>query len=317
MYFWRCYRLVNLLESSCGSPTPRFVSFAFTHVGRWSSESLQMAAKLVYSSLVRAHNCAPILYVYTNDPQMHATLPKLTTMNTRTNIIVVVQNVTAITSRGYDKFRDLSMYKMDVVREHLIHGEHIIWIDLDTLVFVDLSPMVQEDVGCTVGWQHGKRGLPKELVLKMFSGVNVPPKYDSYGDLWSLNLKALDEIASLYKEQTEKNITRPMYDVQGYMSILMSQGSTNIKILQQIMPNHSFGFQCSNFTHPNVEFFKPKIMNQELHCPDVQGIGLGSKVGSISFTSPTFKRTILSDPVKFSSISDPEVREWFKRWFFL
>jgi hypothetical protein len=209
------------------------------------------------------------------------------------------------------------MYKMDVVREHLNHGERLIWIDLDTLVFADLSPMIQEDVGCVVGWQNGKMGLRSKLVLKMFSGVNVLPKFDVYGDLWSLNLKALDEISSLRMEQKEKNISRPWYDLQGYMSILMSQGSTNFKILQEIMPNYSYGFQCSNYKHPDVEFFKPKIINKELHCPDNQGIGLGSKVGSISFTSPTFKRTILSDPVNFSAILDPDVREWLKKWFYV
>lgn len=277
------------------------------------------AIRLMYSSLARAHSCAPLLYLYTNSVNIANKVSLLnTTMQTRTNIQAIVRKVSTIKRRGFeDTWRELSRHKLDVVTEHMARGERLVWMDLDTLVFVDLTPAFREDVAWAVGWSHGKSGVGSAAELaQIYSGVNVSPKLEVNGDLWLLNMDAINETIALETELKQNNATLPAYDLQGYFSILLTRNSTNFKVLQDIIPDYSYGFQCSSFSHPTATAFRPQVIDGELHCPDNQGVGLSSKVGSISFTSPTFRDVILRDPVNFSGISVPASREWLKQWFY-
>eukprot|EP00977_Amphora_coffeiformis_P018018 scaffold6091_cov164-Amphora_coffeaeformis.AAC.2 len=145
-------------------------------------------------------------------------------------------------------------------------------------MFTDLSQAFAEDIAWVVGRGHGKNGTG-EISGRFFSGTKVPLKFEVMGDLWSLNSKAFAEVFALESEQAQKNITRPEYDLQGYMSILMAKGSSKFKLLQDMMPDYSFGFQCSGSLHPMPENFRPEVIEGELHRPDKEDNGLGSKVG--------------------------------------
>eukprot|EP00523_Entomoneis_sp_CCMP467_P011882 CAMPEP_0168718390 /NCGR_PEP_ID=MMETSP0724-20121128/492_1 /TAXON_ID=265536 /ORGANISM="Amphiprora sp., Strain CCMP467" /LENGTH=231 /DNA_ID=CAMNT_0008764899 /DNA_START=306 /DNA_END=998 /DNA_ORIENTATION=+ len=231
-------------------------------------------------------------------------------MNSSTNFIVTLKSPKIIPKRGYNKWRSLSRYKLDIFLKHIQQGERLVWTDVDTLVLTDLTPAMERNISWGVGWENGITGLTGGKRLHVYSRVKVEPSNQIQGDLWTLNLQGIKDVLLLEKEQVENNIAKPVYDLQGYFSILMSNGWPNFHLIQHLMPDYSFGFQCSGFKHPNKETFKPKVINGELICPDSDGIGLGSKVGAMSFTAHSFKKMILRDPVNFSAVSDEDSRQW-------
>lgn len=262
----------------------------------------------MYSSLVKAHQCTPLMYVYSNDPDALNNKLLRTTMNTETNIKVISRAVSAIDGHGYAaKWQALSSYKLDIMELHLKRNENVVWIDTDTLVFTDLRSVTTVASSWVVGWEHGRHFEAEHRVI---AGVPVPPEFEALGDLWTIDLETIQELRELETTQSRK----PMYDLQGYFSILMTQGSTRIDLLQRLMPGRSFGFQCSNWAHPNDENFQPIILENELHCKDRQGIEMSpSRVGAISFTANTFKTLMIQKGMLPNQ--DPKVASWFHRHF--
>ena len=130
------------------NPAIRFATFAFTQNAgeRWSVDATRRALKLMYSSLVRAHAIQPTLHVYTDIPDV---APLETTMGTRTDIVsrVCAESLPKMYTRKTtekatksSKWASLSRAKLDVVEDLILQqGGCVVWIDLDTLVFVDFS----------------------------------------------------------------------------------------------------------------------------------------------------------------------------------
>jgi hypothetical protein len=308
-----------VLERRCRTNVPRFVTFAFTEIGdkRWKRgvEDLKKSILYMYSSLVRSHLCVPTLYIYTNEPDQFTSENAIsrTTMRTKTNIVVRNHAMADINSHFYvNKWKGMSRYKLDIVTSHLINGERMVWIDADTLVFTNLTPAFLKSPSWVIGWQHGKSKSGSSVI----SDITIPDEFNSQGDLWAVNLPAIKEIENLETQLVKKSSSNlPLYDLQGYFSILMTQGSTNFKLLQKIMPEFNFGFHCSNYNHPNITNFTPYVEHgNHLHCTDKQGLGFPKEIGAISFTSLTFKAMVLdTNGIVTQSTS---VRRWFRRFFF-
>jgi hypothetical protein len=104
--------------------------------------------------------------VYTDVPEVVALE---TTMGTRTDIVSRVCDVTSLPINVYTKNDDkatlgskwasLSRAKLDVVEDLIFHkGGRVVWIDLDTFVFVDLTRAFRPSVASwVVGYQRENR----------------------------------------------------------------------------------------------------------------------------------------------------------------
>jgi hypothetical protein len=315
------------LEATCRNDVPLFVTFAFSHVGRWSITNMLNGIRYMYSSLVKSHRCKVVLFVYTNDPNIFKDQLQTTTMKTKANIVVRAQLLKDIPQ--YQNFYPnpwirLSRFKLDVVASMLKKNEHIVWIDIDTLVFIDLTSAFLNASSWVIGWQSGRGGLrgsyeaggggyrgPHENHSKTWakiSDVPIPPQFDAHGDLWAVDLEIVHEILRLERTLSKK----PDYDIQGYFSVLLTQGSSKLKLLQSILPMYSFGFQCANYAHflvPN----KIQVKDNKIHCSGEPGLGVSSNVGVISFTTPAFVDSMLGRTIFPNQNS--MVRSWIHDFF--
>jgi len=248
-----------------------------------------------------------LLYVYTENTEVLAGVQALnTTMGTRANITAHHISAASVDGHGFESsWISLSRYKLDIMANHLRQKERVIWIDLDTLVFTDLSSTFRQASTWVVGWQHGKHGVDQDLISIM--GRPIPSQYDSLGDLWAVDLDSIKEILDLEQSLTVK----PTYDLQGYFTLLLAQGSHNFRLLQDLMPHYAFGFQCSNFEHPTSSNLDLKVSGHHLQCADKQNLTLGTLVGSISFTAPTFQALFRNG----LEIADADARGCLEDWF--
>lgn len=136
----------------------QFVTFAFTkNAGdRWDTRSARTALRLMYSSLVRSQSTIPRLHVYTDAPDV---VPEKTTFGAKTQIVVHACHAQSFPENPYSKigkWAAVSRAKLDAVEDLLLqHGGRIIWIDLDTLVFVDLTKTFRQSPSWVVGYQRG------------------------------------------------------------------------------------------------------------------------------------------------------------------
>ena len=312
----------------------RFATFAFTQNAgdRWGVDATRRALKLMYSSLVRAHAITPTLHVYTDVPDV---VPLETTMGTRTDIVSRVCDATSLPKNVYtrnggkatknSKWASLSRAKLDVVEDLMLHGVGpVVWIDLDTLVFVDLARAFQRGASTwLVGYQRGMQctGL-KSCVGSHFRSVR--PEFDVLGDLWSLDLAAIEKVRDYERRWVSSRWVRkpPKYDLQAYFSLMLENGvlAENV-LLHNILPDLNFGFTCSNFEHPtstNMEISVDSDDAQRLRCPIPKGVKMSPRVGTLSFTAWSFQKMFLDEEKPtFDSLSDDQdVRAWFARWFY-
>ena len=315
-------------------PAIRFATFAFTRNAgdRWGVDETRRALKLMYSSLVRSHAIKPTLHVYTDVPDV---VPLETTMGTRTDIISRVCDVTSLPKNVYTKSSDkatknskwasLSRAKLDVVEDLILQqGGRVVWIDLDTLVFTDLACAFQRGASSwVVGYQRGIqcKGL-KHCAASHFQSVR--PEFDVLGDLWSLDLAAIEKVRDYERRWVSSRWMRrpPKYDLQAYFSLMLESGALPESVLlHNILPDLNFGFTCSNFQHPtsaNMEISVDKDDAQRLRCRVPKGVKMSARVGTISFTAWSFQKMFLDEEKPtFDSLSDDEdVCAWFARWFY-
>lgn len=199
-----------------------FVTFAFTENagGRWTSKQASRAIRLMYSSLVKSQSQFPRLHVYTDTPEV---IPNATTMETPVDIITHICKPNDFPRNPYtgtDEWKSLSRSKLDVVEQLIISRKNsIIWIDLDTIVFVDLG--ISATTSWVVGYQNGSCEGAKtcswEHVQNGGAVVRqIEPKYDTLGDLWSVNLQAINAFKRYEKTHIESGLELPRYDIQGF-----------------------------------------------------------------------------------------------------
>ena len=223
------------------------------------------------------------------------------------------------------KWASLSRAKLDVVEDLMLHGVGpVVWIDLDTLVFVDLARAFQRGASTwLVGYQRGMQcnGL-KSCVGSHFRSVR--PEFDVLGDLWSLDLAAIEKVRDYERRWVSSRWVRkpPKYDLQAYFSLMLENGvlAENV-LLHNILPDLNFGFTCSNFEHPtstNMEISVDSDDAQRLRCPIPKGVKMSPRVGTLSFTAWSFQKMFLDEEKPtFDSLSDDQdVRAWFARWFY-
>jgi len=122
----------------------------------------------------------------------------------------------------------------------------------------------------------------------------IEPKYDTLGDLWSVNLQAINVFKKYERKHIESGLELPKYDIQGFFSLMLQDGVLPVVLLHDELDN-SFGFFCSNFKHPSVDNLELTVDAGLLVCPARPGVDMATKVGSISFTAPTFQQLFLDE----------------------
>ena len=312
-------RKLRLMQRVPKRGSIEFFTFAFTQVGtRWTADSSRRAISMIYTSLENSQQQAPILNVYTNDFRI---VPNVSSSAARGGGIVVhIRDPASFPRNPYSSqnpWKSLSRSKLDVMEELLTTGcLHVIWIDLDTLVLVDLGRAFENSSSWLIGYQHGscngKHNCNKESML-------IHPEFDAQGDLWALDLKTISLIKEFERTYVVNRKGRlPRYDLQAYFSIMLQKGILPASVLlHRIIPTHNFGFVCSNFEHPTVENLELVVHDGHLHCPvRDEGLNAPTLVGVLSFTAPTFKLMFLrNDTLTFTSIRNSEAQKWAQDWF--
>lgn len=287
-----------------------FATAAFAHIGRWETKALSKAIQLSYSSLVRSQSHYPHLAILTDEPKC---VPQTTTMRTRTRIDIVTADLAMITANSpYNSpWHALSRFKLDFVDALIkVNKKHVVWIDLDTLVFVDLAQSFKYTDSWVLGFHHGPcQGSGCRI-------VQVRPAFDVQGDLWSLTSKQINQIYDFEKELLNQKTKLPQYDLQGLLSLMLEDHRLSIPLLHREL-EYSFGFACSDFHHPTVAnlHFAVNALGQ-LICPLHEGVDMPQRVGSWSFTAPSFRELFLRSDGILNTIKDEKVQAWFRNWFF-
>eukprot|EP00223_Ostreococcus_mediterraneus_P004127 CAMPEP_0174586436 /NCGR_PEP_ID=MMETSP0929-20130131/26621_1 /TAXON_ID=548131 ORGANISM="Ostreococcus mediterraneus, Strain clade-D-RCC2572" /NCGR_SAMPLE_ID=MMETSP0929 /ASSEMBLY_ACC=CAM_ASM_000573 /LENGTH=253 /DNA_ID=CAMNT_0015768449 /DNA_START=357 /DNA_END=1118 /DNA_ORIENTATION=- len=212
------------------------------------------------------------------------------------------------------QWKSLSRAKLDAVEELLVlEGGKVIWIDLDTLVFVDLQQSFQFRSSWVVGYQHG--GCDGRYDCNKES-KQIQPEYDALGDLWSLDLRSIQQVRKYELNLLQTGQLLPKYDLQGYFSMMLHAGEfPPSMLLHRFMP-YNFGFFCSNFKHPNSTNLEITVRHGLLQCPERKHVNMARTVGSISFTANCFQKMFATaKEVDFQFIQDLRARKWFQTWF--
>mmetsp|Transcript_22788 Transcript_22788/g.53762 ORF Transcript_22788/g.53762 Transcript_22788/m.53762 type:complete len:416 (+) Transcript_22788:133-1380(+) len=340
------------LEQPCAD-SPTFVTYGVgggalrTSLGGgklWDHSDVRSALRVMYSSLVRSFGCSPTLHMHTTmSPETARTryLPPTTTMGSRISGRSVVfhrmnasfmENPFAV--NAFNTWLALSRSKLDTFELHLRDGASTVWIDLDTVVLDKIA------VNATAPWVYAYHHGRKEDIHKSKNFV--------YGDMWSLDRKAIHDIRDLEMRLLEANGAGigfaaqfdrrnwlgknavwkglPEYDLQGYFHLLLREDRSSLAVVQDLHPENAFGFDCSGNQHPS-----PENLGKKIRGWDEEGAGLGCgedgfgrlrKAASISFTSTTFKQvfqTIFSDSSRdgaFPFIEDEAGRNYLQQFFF-
>jgi len=240
-------------------------------------------------------------------------------MKTATNIIPIsVDMESVLKDSPYDKpWHALSRAKLDFV-EKLIreHGKPVVWIDLDTLLFVDISESFALSPAWVLGFHHG--GCEGKLTCSALSEP-ITPAFDAQGDMWSLDLTAIAEVRKFENELLKSNSPLPLFDLQGYFSMMLQRRILSANLLHRLLP-FNFGFACSNFNHPttaNLMLTLSRTESELLQCPLHLGVDMPKETGGISFTASTFKTLLLdSDSLQFKYFGNETVQSWFLDWFY-
>ena len=313
----------RLEASTADHPEPiRFATFAFARNAgkRWSVESTKTALQLMYSSLARSQaRKPPRLHVYTDTPDV---IPIETTFGTEVDVIMHACDSHSFPPNAYTNvgpWAALSRAKLDAV-EHVMtaFGARVIWIDLDTLVFVDLGQTFRQSSSWVVGYQ---RGAHCEGMRACFHSAHssVRPEFDALGDLWSLDRETIAKVRDFERRRiTSSARTPPKYDLQTYYGQMLEEEMLSSDVLlHKLLPSHNFGFFCSNFMHPTVENLELSIDEEgNLVCPRRPDVKMGERVGTISFTAKTFQSMFSADGDVFETIAHPGARRWLRDWFY-
>jgi len=293
-----------------------FASAAVLLIGRWSEQDCTEGLKIMYSSLVRSQESHPVLFLHSDSPQV---IPAHTTMQTATNIIPILIDVESVLKDSpYNMpWHALSRAKLDFV-EKLIreHGKPVVWIDLDTLLFVDISKSFALSSSWVLGFHHG--GCEGKLTCSALSEP-ITPAFDAQGDMWSLDLAAIAEVRKFEYELLLSNSTLPSFDLQGYFSMMLQRRILSADLLHRLLP-FNFGFACSSFTHPtaaNLKITFSRTESKMLQCPLHIGVDMPKETGGISFTASTFSTLLLhNETPQFKYFGDETIQSWFLDWFY-
>jgi len=309
--------------SAPGAVPPVFVTYAIGGA-RWTATSIARAIRLQYSSIVRSQPGRPLLYVYTNAPQLP--IPSNTTFGAPVRIEVrnasidtsvkgnLSVNLAGVSHRCRERYVRrgswicLSRTKLELMRAHSEAGERAVWIDLDTLVFKPVPP--REFV---VGYQHGKSRADGPSV---FGGARIAPRHEAYGDLWSLDAATIDKILRMEDGMSDAEL--PDYDTQGLIAIALTRGVIDTPIVQDLDASQSYGFECvdrhghpnSAIGHPGSGNMKMAVVNGDLACK-------GKPIAALSFTATIYAKLALrSDRPDFKWANNDAGKRWLTDYFF-
>jgi hypothetical protein len=287
-----------------------FVSAAY-NLPRWGDTDRSRAIQLMYSSLARSQLHIPKLYLFTDDV---AVVPNRTTFNTHADIVVINREFSSFPRTPFDnKWIALSRLKLDMVEEIIYQsGKRAVWIDLDTLIFVDLTPSSLAS-SWFVGYQHG--GCNGSWNCSWFPQP-IAPINDCHGDLWSLTMEDIRKVRDYEKGMLKRGEKLPKFDLQGYFTMMIQHGELPATFIHHIIP-YSFGFACSSFKHNSAHQFNVVVSEESILCPVHVGVDLPPIVGGLSFTADSFKAAFLKERhSRFMTFPNEHFREWLLRWFY-
>ena len=261
----------------------------------------------MYRSLQLSQTNTPILHIYTDidnfKTKMYA--GKLREVaETKTIFIHHVEEEKLPRTKYENPWKSLSRNKLHFVKQLLAIADHVIWIDIDTLVFVDLEQTFQYTNSWVLGYQHGGCSGFKNCSDLPF---HLQPEFDALGDLWALDRTAISEV-----EKTEALLSLvgrlPEYDLQGIYSIMLQSGGSSITPLHRFLP-FNFGFFCyDGFAH-DPELLNISMRNLALVCNEKPYVNMSMEVGAISFTGETMQEILTQDDTKlFAHIKDERAR---------
>lgn len=244
-----------------------------------------------------------------------------TTLGSRSNIVTRIEPIERVQQMkyGYDVWRSLSRHKLTVMKRHMANlAERLIWVDLDSLIFEDMTPAYNSAFSWAVGRTPKVPSLQEMYKVRYRKDMDL--KCFVNGDIFSITEGGFTEFLDYEKAHPNP---KPEYDIQGYISLLLAQpgGSQHFRILQEVMPGFAWGFGCSDQIHPyetnkafvpqiNLEseyniltttsqfsgnLTKGKKYNYRMYCYGKCGSKEGScnkhiyaPVAQMAFTSPTF-----------------------------
>lgn len=137
-----------------------------------------------------------------------------------------------------------------------------------------------------------------------------------HGDLWSLNLSAIQAFRAYERHHLAVGLPLPTYDLQGFFTLMLQDSALPAELLHTLL-HLNFGFACSKYQHPTAGNMELLVKANKLNCPVGDLTGLVSEtVGSISFTAPTFQELLLgSDFLELCWVQDRAARTWLYSWF--
>eukprot|EP00339_Tiarina_fusa_P018510 CAMPEP_0117018418 /NCGR_PEP_ID=MMETSP0472-20121206/14249_1 /TAXON_ID=693140 ORGANISM="Tiarina fusus, Strain LIS" /NCGR_SAMPLE_ID=MMETSP0472 /ASSEMBLY_ACC=CAM_ASM_000603 /LENGTH=401 /DNA_ID=CAMNT_0004723069 /DNA_START=162 /DNA_END=1368 /DNA_ORIENTATION=+ len=326
----------RILEMACPKDSvPPFITYGVHAPGvpglrfwkkRWGKDDMGNAIRILYSSLSRTYNCAVELHVHTNLKQPVQQLlhnDASSTMGTRMkglefhplNETAWKKNNAYLNPKLVERpsnWLALSRSKIDTLEAYLPPpsaqeddekgaepgGLLPVWVDLDTLI-LDKSAVGHHIPGRRP-WAH----------CYFRTG-----RTSCYGDIFSVDQSTIDDIRSMEREMIRNGQPLPRFDLQGYFGLLLEQNSSRLEIIQ-----NSFGFDCSGGKHPFPDIIKSQIKKRQaggLECP-ISRTKMVGKVGSISFTAPSFKEFFFDGDIhaSFDIIEDRDARAWLDEFYF-
>jgi hypothetical protein len=235
------------------------------------------------------------MYVYTNKMDIDV-WPVRTTWGALGN--TVLRDVGNVTHKNpYHHFdinglpwKSVSFHKIRLVQQHLLHGEKVIWIDIDCLLFVDLRKAYKE-VSNFVVYGEGWHKMGSDRVTQ----VHIPLRNRVYGDIWMADLPMVTEVYRLLDIPVRP---LPYMDCQDFWSLFVTLGNFSISGLQDLYPGHCWGFRYTPDMGKTLQVDVDKT-GSDLICSNDS-----LPVGNMAFNHGTF--------LNYETRLSPRVSDWLK-----
>ena len=225
-------------------------------------------------------------------------------------------------------WKALSRSKLETMEQHMNDNPYFlpVWIDLDTVLLHPSAIMISSPQS----QNHDRRPF-------IYGYQKHDTRNKCYGDIFALDQKAIDDIRKMEQNMIENHQLLPNLDLQGYFGLMLDQNASRLDVVQDVYPNQTFGFDCTQYSHPTVDLIKASIRKyQNVERSDIGGLSCknprsgkdNSKVGCLSFTSKTFReffflqedekykhRKVISTNI-FDVIQDQDAKSWLQEFLF-
>ena len=285
--------------------TIHFLTLAHVTIDiRWNVSSTKRAVLLLFNSLLSSQTVDFHLHVYTNSDELY-----FNSAQERGRLSTRIIEADELPTNPYsDPWKRLSRAKLDFYERLKTEVSPLVWIDIDTLVFVDLHKAFEVTDSWVIGYHHGACDVCSDL----FAGEKVDPAIDVQGDVWSLSLDSIQSVRNIERQRIISN-SLPRYDLQGYFSIMLRKNRCSLGLLHELLPEYNFGFQCTEWLPPNATNVHIRLSQDQLVCPLTKGVAMGEKLGIMSFSATSYQSLFLcADKPDMKFVHEAAARAKFK-----